>query len=342
MKAGLRPLAALFALLIAAASAAAQTTGPSDRVPRLLTVTATPIQSFNRDEPERVRFGRLEFLGGLELEADDKRFGGISGIRMIDGDEGFLAITDRAHWLRGRISVEGRRPVGIETLTIAPMLDANRNMLASGASFDTEALALGYGGEVFVGIERVNRIVRYDFGRRNFFSLARNIEVPRGIRNLPHNKGIEGLVFIPHNRPLGGSLIAFSERGLDKAGNIRAFILGGEKPGEFTIRRSDNFDITDAALIPGGDILILERYFSWIRGIGMRIRLLRLADIAPGKLVDGEVLIEARNAHQIDNMEGLAVHTTAAGETILTIVSDDNFSWLQRTLLLRFRLHEDN
>jgi hypothetical protein len=52
-------------------------------------------------------------------------------------------------------------------------------------------------------------------------------------------------------------------------------------------------------------------------------------------------VIEASNAHEIDNMEALAAHRNAAGETILTILSDDNFSKLQRTLLLRFALIED-
>lgn len=339
MKAGLRPLAAFLLLLIATA-ATAQTKSPGGSQAEF-TISATPIEAFNRDEPERVRFGRLEFLGGLVLESDEERFGGISGIRMLDENDGFLAITDRGYWIRGRVRLEGRRPVGVDEPTIAPMLDRDRRLLASGSSFDTEALALGENGDVFVGIERANRVLRYEFGKQGFLARPRDVAVPRGIRSLPHNQGIEGLVFVPHDRPLGGSLIAFSERGLDRAGNMRAFILDSGTPGEFTVRRSDNFDITDAALIPGGDILILERYFSWIRGIGMRIRLLRLADIAPGKLVDGEVLIEARNAYQIDNMEALAVHKNAEGETILTIVSDDNFSWLQRTLLLRFALAED-
>jgi hypothetical protein len=40
-------------------------------------------------------------------------------------------------------------------------------------------------------------------------------------------------------------------------------------------------------------------------------------------------------------MEGLGVHRTAQGETVLTLVSDDNFSNLQRTLLLQFTLLED-
>jgi hypothetical protein len=39
---------------------------------------------------------------------------------------------------------------------------------------------------------------------------------------------------------------------------------------------------------------------------------------------------------EIDNMEGLSIHPGADGERILTLISDDNFSFLQRTLLLQF------
>jgi len=52
-------------------------------------------------------------------------------------------------------------------------------------------------------------------------------------------------------------------------------------------------------------------------------------------------MIGADLAYQIDNMEGIAVHRTAVGETILTIASDDNFSFLQRSLLLQFALAEE-
>ena len=63
-----------------------------------------------------------------------------------------------------------------------------------------------------------------------------------------------------------------------------------------------------------------------------------LASIKPDALVDGKPLIEADLAYQIDNMEGIAVHRNARGETILTLVSDDNFSVIQRNLLLQFTL----
>ena len=93
-------------------------------------------------------------------------------------------------------------------------------------------------------------------------------------------------------------------------------------------------------LLPSGELLILERKFSWFTGINIRIRSLPLKAIAPGALVDGPVVFEADLGHEIDNMEGIDVHVTPGGETVLTMVSDDNFSMLQRMLLLQFTLVE--
>jgi hypothetical protein len=154
---------------------------------------------------------------------------------------------------------------------------------------------------------------------------------------LPFNKSVETLVMVPKGLPLAGSLIAVSEAGLDAAGNIKAFIIGGPSPGDFSVVRTDDFDISDGALLPGGDMLLLERRASWLR-IAVRIRRIALPKIKPGAVVDGPVLFTADLGQQIDNMEGLSVHRTPAGETVLTLISDDNFSPLQRTLLLQFTL----
>ena len=333
-------LASLLSLhLIVAASAAAQP-GTPDNAPWPIRIEAKPIRSFSAREPERRRFGALEFLGGLVLASEDKRFGGLSGIRFLNDDE-FLAVNDRGRWLRARLVSEGDRPVRVEQSTIAPMLDVDGTALHDGSSADTESITLGEGGDVYVGIERIHRVVRYDFGKRGFATRARKVELPAATRDLPGNAGIEGLVYVPRDRPLGGTLIAFTEHGLDGNGNLRAFLVGGPSPGEFSVRRSGDFDITDAALIPGGDVLILERYFSWLGVLKMRIRRIALADIKPGATVDGTVLIEADGGYEVDNMEGIDVRRSAGGGTLITVISDDNFFGLQRTLLLRFALAED-
>jgi hypothetical protein len=52
------------------------------------------------------------------------------------------------------------------------------------------------------------------------------------------------------------------------------------------------------------------------------------------------VLVEADMSYQIDNLEGLSVHRAANGDVVLTLISDDNFAFYQRTLLLQFTLAE--
>jgi hypothetical protein len=166
------------------------------------------------------------------------------------------------------------------------------------------------------------------------------VPVPPGVKRLPHNKGLEALVMVPKGLPLAGTLIALSERGLDEDGHLLAFLIGGPSPGQFSVRRTENYDISDAVLLPSGDLLVLERKFSWFAGLGIRIRRIALKSIAPGALVDGPSIFEADLGQEIDNMEGIDAHVTDAGETVLTLVSDDNFSPIQRTLLLQFTLME--
>jgi hypothetical protein len=93
-------------------------------------------------------------------------------------------------------------------------------------------------------------------------------------------------------------------------------------------------------LLPSGELLVLERKFSWLSGIGIRIRRIALDTLEPGAVVDGPSIFEADLGNEVDNMEGIDAHVTGEGDTVLTMVSDDNFSMLQRTLLLQFRLVE--
>jgi hypothetical protein len=222
---------------------------------------------------------------------------------------------------------------------MAPILGADGRPLAARGWYDTESIAED-GGTLYVGIERVNQIVRFNYGKEGLLARGRAIALPPGVRALPASKGIEALVFVPKGLPLAGTLIAISERGLDTAGNLSAFLIGGSTPGAFAIKRASRYDVTDAALLPGGNMLLLERRFGWDTGLAVRIRRIALGEIKPGALADGTVLFEADLGYEIDNMEGLSVHRAAGGEIVLTLVSDDNFSVIQRTLLLQFTLAE--
>jgi hypothetical protein len=303
------------------------------------------IEAFDPADPSRRRFGDLEFRGGLQLTSTDPSFGGLSALHVAVDGRHFIAATDKSQWLRGEIRYDGDRPTSIAGAEMAPMLGADGRPLARRGWYDTEAMAAD-GNSLIVGIERVHRIVRFDDGKSRLAARARELPRPREQSRLPSNKSIEGLVYVPQRLPAGGrrpplagTLIAFSERGLDAAGHRLAFLIRARNFGTFSLRRHDDFDLSDAAMLPDGDILVLERRFNWIQGIAIRIRRLGLAQIKPGALVDGPVIFEAGLGHQIDNMEGLAVHQSQ-GAVVLTLVSDDNFSSIQRNLLLQFTYRE--
>lgn len=330
----LRLFAALFlatALFAPYAASQAQENTGTERID----VQATPIPAFDRRNPDARRFGELEFVGGLVLQSKFKHFGGISGLLILADGKSFLAHSDRGYWLRGAFTLDGNRVTGIEHAEMAPMLGPDGRTLAARKWFDTESLTAD-GDTLYVGIERANRILRYRLRTDGLNARGIPIQTPGGVRKLPFNQGLEALAFVPKGQPLAGSLLAISERGLDDNGNLVAFIIGGATPGGFAVRRTDLFEVSDAAISPTGHLVILERYFRFLTGIHLRLRAIPLSEIRPGATVDGHVLLEADSGYDIDNMEALAITRGPAGEILLTLVSDNNFNFFQRTVLLRF------
>ena len=158
---------------------------------------------------------------------------------------------------------------------------------------------------------------------------------------MPTNQGIEALTVLKGG-PYKGSVVAFAERFTRGSGYHTGWIwIGGGEPQRFQLQDIDGFNITDAAGLADGSLLVLERYFRWTEGVKMRLRHIPAGEIAPGARITGRTLIEADSSFDIDNMEGLAVHRGAGGETILSLISDDNFNhFLQRTVFLQFTLHD--
>ena len=300
-------------------------------------VKARPIPFFDSSDHARARFGSLEYRSGLVLTSSFPGFGGLSGLRLDAKGERFIALSDHGSWFTGRIVYQGRAMTGLDDVEAAPMLGPDGKPLAARGWFDTESIALD-GSFVYVGIERVNQVVRFDFAKGFTRSRGEVFPMPPAVKKLPNNKGLEALVFVPKGFALEGTLIAISERGLDREGNLIAFLVGGPTPGQFSVRRSQNFDISDAVLLPSGELLVLERKFSLLSGVGIRIRRIALKSLAPNAVVDGPAIFEADLGEEIDNMEGIDAFVTPEGDTVLTVISDDNFSLLQRTLLLQFRL----
>lgn len=277
--------------------------------------------------------GPLEFIGGLQVSSSDRRFGGLSGIDIV-GSDGVFMIGDTGIVVTGRLTHENGRLTGLTDMEIAPLFpdgEAGKKVGdAEDVALDPHDPARG----VIVRERQANAMLsfRLENGRPVDFRPQR---VGAEDQLLRSNRGLESVTYAPEASPLVGKIIAIAERPPHGETDIPAWIAGS---GKFSIVRRDGFDISSARFLPNGDLVLLERKAFPAWEIGMRLRRIEAEQIAAGARVDGDVLLDAGMASAIDNMEGLAVSRDDAGRTILTIVSDDNFNILQRTLILQFAL----
>jgi hypothetical protein len=325
------------AMLLVAPAFAEKPTGVLPRVERL-TISAIPID-FDRDNPGRKEFGKLVWRGGINLYARSAFFGGYSGLIVDSSGKSLLAVSDAGTWLRANIDYDGRKLKGLSDASIGPILGRGGKLLATDAQRDAEGVALAYGdtskGSAYVSFERDHRIQHYPFTHERFGPPDGALALPTDAKRMSANRGVEAITPIRVGK-LKSTTVAFSERLPDKNGNLRGWLIGGPTPGGVVLKAIGGFDLTDAAALPDGGIVVLERRFRYGEGVKMRIRRIAAKDLKPGALISGETLLEAHDNLNIDNMEAIAAHRSAAGETILTLMSDDNFSALQRTLLMQF------
>jgi hypothetical protein len=301
-----------------------------------IAVSATRITSLLARSPGQTRFGALVFRSGLVLSSPNPVFGGFSGLwRSPDGGR-LVAVSDSGHWLTADLRREAGRLSGLEAASLSPMLNASGRPLSRTRSYDTEALCID-GGVAYVGVERSHEILRFDWARRGTAARGMPVRLPSEARRLPSNRGFEAIGVAPPGSPMAGAIVAITERSGEHDAPSLGVLVGGPEPGLFSYGLKDGYEVTDLAFLPDGDMLVLERWYRPWRGVGARVRRVPARSLRPGAVLEGALLVDLDLAHEIDNMEGLAIHREA-GRTILTMISDDNYSSLQRTIVLEFEL----
>lgn len=272
-------------------------------------------------------------LGGLHLDRARIGFGGLSGLHIAE-DLTLTAVSDRGRFLEARLHLDAAgAPAGLTLGRSGWLGDGAGRPLARGHANDAEALARLPDGEWLVAFERWHRIRRY----RDLAGPGRHVEAPPGLAEAPANAGLEALAVLADGRWL-----AIAE-GLESAmapGHAAAW-LGG--PGAWTAmawRSGFGLQAVDAAPLPDGGALVLERGFSLLGGFTGRVAHLPAAALraaGPGAVLAGEEWLRIAPPLPVDNYEGAAVFRHG-GRWLLALVSDDNESRLQRTLLLLFAI----
>lgn len=228
--------------------------------PTPTTVTAIPID-FDRDNPGRKEFGKLIYRAGLNLYAKSSHFGGFSGLALDPSGRMLLAISDAGIWMRANLDYDGRRLRRLSDVVLGPILGGDGKPLHADTERDSEGLALVDGdprqGTAYVSFEGKHRIARYPFTPQRFGPPTGTVPLPAGAKGMVPNRGIEAMALIRTGK-LKGTILAFTEGRVDKNGNVLGWLIGGPTPGGIFLKRIGGFDITDAAALPDGGVVLLE------------------------------------------------------------------------------------
>lgn len=291
-------------------------------------IALTPLQ-FDPDRPSINRVGQLRFLNAWELGSSNQDFGGISAITALS-DGRFIGVSDAGtiigFGLTNNITVD--RPF------IAPLPDA----YGPGKTYrdrDSEGLAYDPAtGQFWVSYEAKHMIRRFtpSFARSDSFVR------PAAMQNWPGNSGAETIVRFPDGR-----FAVFSE-GADAArGGYQALLFSGDpvETGttsvQFGYRPPKGYKPTDAKILPNGKLLMLNRRIGFPEGFSAILSVLNPSKIIKDAVVESTPIAVLKSPLLVDNMEGLAI-TQERGQTIIWLISDNNFTIFQRNLLMKFAL----
>lgn len=273
--------------------------------------------------------GALVYRGGIELTSTDKRFGGLSGLVVSEDGREIVAVSDRGWWVEGLLFYDDRgNLIGLRDATILPMQSRLQNDASREFSMDAESLVRSGEGRLIVAFERQHRLWEY----RDLFSYPTPIRVGSSLTELPLNSGVESVVLLRT-----GNLLAIAEGGISEK-QFLSFLIMNSGVQELLYPYDDYFRPSDAALLDEDRVLVLERGYNKDAGASARLVSLQQEHIEENSAITRSLMIDLGGMVPMDNFEGLEVIGGLTDGHIVYIVSDDNYSRRQRTLLIMFEL----
>ncbi|VAX07105.1 hypothetical protein MNBD_ALPHA03-1995 [hydrothermal vent metagenome] len=305
-----------------------------------LSATFIPL---NHQDAAITTVGRLHYLGGLKITSSNRQFGGISSFVVSPDGRQILGVSDSSRWfVADMIYNDNNHLIDIKNAHMAPIKNLDGPQKSN--ALDAEAITAVDGAGFVVSFESPHTLRYFQASRpfeynSLFSAVAQKVnfapELPRAYASLPRNLGIEALTTLPDGRMLAFSEETTSNGGIEQA---RGWIIGHGKIEPLRYETSASYRPTDMATLPNGDILVLERHFSLAKGMAARLTRLPALSIEAGQSVKGKIIADLAFPFNLDNMEALAVRQNDRGETVIYIMSDNNYNRLQRNILMMFKM----
>lgn len=267
--------------------------------------------------------GVATYLGSYRWSMEDAGFGGYSGIELDADGTGFLALSDKGHLRRaeiardaaGRISgVRGGPAIQLRDIEGVPL---------KGLVSDSEGLAIAPNGDILVSFEMRHRVRRYPDPE----GAAVRVPGHPDFQQMQNNSSLEALAVDAR-----GHIFTLPERSgvRDRPFPVyRHDGTGWDIP--FSLPRSEAFLAVGADFGPDGWLYLLERA---VTGPGFRSRVRRFE--VSGDRVNAEEELIRTGTRVHDNLEGISVWQDDRGRIRITMISDDNFKFFQRTEIVEY------
>lgn len=284
----------------------------------------------------------VRFAGGVQIVLDETSpLHSLSDLKL-EGEDGFVSVTDAGDLVRGRLILNARgRLTGLSGLSYRRLTLMSGALIVEKADGDAEGLAISDDGDVIVSFERAHRIWNY-----GPVDAVRTVPTGLGRPDFPfaNNDGMEGIAathdFRCDSRSPDARRVSTTAPCLRVAGESGGVwdcfiascrVVTAPPPTPLT---DAEFRITSLDRDPSGDgWFVLQRLFRAPADVRAHIR-----RMAPNGTL-GPVLVELKFPGTTDNFEGLAAVARDDGVR-LYILSDDNTSKKQRTLLLAFDVRQ--
>ena len=283
-----------------------------------------PVMLDPRDS-DNVTLGELTYLGGLEIEQGDEDIGGLSGLEWHAGQ--LFAVSDDGQWLIITPDELNGRLLDLIEIETGPLLNERGKRLRGKGEADAEALTLTDSGEWVVAFEQAHRVWKYASVDSPAVLLAQ--DAASHVANASANSGLEAFSLTQNGWLACGEWAGQAQPNCVRRDNVGLVNFEVEPPSPLDELGGVP---TGADCASNGVCYILFR--SWSRARGNNIAIVA---IGPDGL--SETIANWDTSLTIDNFEGIAVREDG-DRTFLYIVSDNNFSDDQRTLLMKFEVSE--
>ncbi len=309
-----------------------------------LAIRCQPLELHPGDASVR-QVGGMRYRAGFELTADREEFGGFSGLAISADGRRLAAISDRGHWLMAELRHgEDDTLLDLPGGRVGQLRDADGEPVEGRDRRDAEELVSLPGRGYLVTFEGHHRASLYSGSLEEAMSppagLPGAFPHPQGLLAEAENEGMEAVTLLSDGR-----LLIFTEGQPAAAGGTLGWV-GSAAPDDrnryrwqpLSLEPTGIFYPTGAATLPAGDVLLVERSYTEEDGTRVRLSLIGSESIAPGAHLVPREIARLESPLTVDNMESVAVRVGARGEVLVYLLSDDNFSDNQRTLLLQFEL----